>query len=837
MSRPWPGAIRKATFGLAAVLLLFSLALAQEKVLRILEAEKLELRQEGGEEVYVLTGNPVRLERDGEAIEAGRATYFRTRKLLFLSEGVRYRDREGRLVEAEELQIDLSDESFDALEVRIEAKDLLLTGPLCQRVAGAILLENGYATPCASCGQEVPDYAFRAREIVLYPGDRVVARGVVVLVQEKPVLELPVLLLFLSERRPRFEVGQDEGGFYLKAALPYVANFGLGFTLLSYYQGRGYGFGFDHYGTGEAKERYFFLHTPPDTFQYRGEYALKRQGFSLSALVERDDTREKLTRFRLEAPSPSTPTPQDWRYTLRLEGFLDHDPATPPPRTLQRLPEVEAQSPVFREGPFSLQAGFVLGRYLAETNPLNRSARALGPYAEAGRALLSHSESLSLSPWPGATFRAENRFRGFYYTTQNPDGERERQVDWTTSASLRQSLGGFSVEVGYARSVQEGETPFRFDALPQRRSHQATLALGFQERPLSLSLKAGRNLEEGRYLPLEAQVLLQDQGYSLTVGHKRGLEGEGPLETRLEAGFTPYPFSLKASLRFDHPKALFDPLLLQAGYALPGGSLNLTHRHDLNGKGALTTDLTYALREGVTAYTLQGRRDWEVDTLALQGQAILGPESLSLRTTLDPKALGYALGYRFGAVPGPLLDLELSGQYQEGFRATNLRLGLTQALPEVGFRLNANLHLPEVEDKDIYLKDATFSGGMELWKPVPADEAGEGAIPGLSLSGSLTYTRRPQTPEGYGLALRNFGPTLTFLGRENTKLHLAALLTQNLPGEPLKPRFILVLDRCCWAMRFTLDAAKGSVGLAFLYGGQAAGLLLSEEGVKLGGGR
>ncbi|RTI26655.1 DUF192 domain-containing protein [Thermus scotoductus] len=320
MSRPWPGAIRKATFGLAAVLLLFSLALAQEKALRILEAEKLELRQEGGEEVYVLTGNPVRLERDGEAIEAGRATYFRTRKLLFLSEGVRYRDREGRLVEAEELQIDLSDESFDALEVRIEAKDLLLTGPLCQRVAGAILLENGYATPCASCGQEVPDYAFRAREIVLYPGDRVVARGVVVLVQEKPVLELPVLLLFLSERRPRFEVGQDEGGFYLKAALPYVADFGLGFTLLSYYQGRGYGFGFDHYGTGEAKERYFFLHTPPDTFQYRGEYALKRQGFSLSALVERDDTREKLTRFRLEASSPSTPTPQDWRYTLRVEG-------------------------------------------------------------------------------------------------------------------------------------------------------------------------------------------------------------------------------------------------------------------------------------------------------------------------------------------------------------------------------------------------------------------------------------------------------------------------------------------------------------------------------------
>ncbi len=476
-----------------------------------------------------------------------------------------------------------------------------------------------------------------------------------------------------------------------------------------------------------------------------------------------------------------------------------------------------------------------MGRYLAETNPLNRSARALGPYAEAGRALLAHSESLALAPWPGASFRAENRFRGFYYTTQNPDGEHERQVDWTTSASLRQSLGGFSMEVGYARSVQEGETPFRFDAIPQRRSHQATLSLGFQERPLLLSLKSGRDLEAGKYLPLEAQAALQDPGYALTLAHRRGLEGEGPLETRLEGGLTPYPFSFRASLRYDHAQALFDPLFLQAGYALPGGSLNLSHRHDLNGKGALTTDLTLALREGVTAYTLQGRRDWQQGILTLQGQAILGPESLSLRTTLDPQALGYALGYRSGITPGPLLDLELSGQYREGFRTTNLRLGLTQALPEVGFRLNANLHLPEVDDPGVYLRDLTFSGGAELWKPTPVDAEGEGAIPGLAFSGSLTYTRQPQRPEGYALALRSFGPTLTFVGRENTKLHLAALLTQNLPGEALKPRFLLVLDRCCWALRFTLDAQKGAVGLAFLYGGQAAGLLLSEEGVRLGG--
>ncbi|MCS7218668.1 MAG: LPS-assembly protein LptD [Thermus sp.] len=825
--RPW----------LWLLLFLLAPAWAQEKALKVLEAERLELRQDGGEEVYVLTGNPVRLEREGEAIQALRVVYFRGRRLLFLSGEVRYLDREGRRIEAEELQIDLGDESFDALEVRIEAKDLLLTGPLCQRAAGAILLERGYATPCAGCGQEVPDYAFRAREILLYPGDRVVARGVVLLMGEKPVLELPVLLLYLSERRPRLELGQDEGGAYLKAALPYVSPLGLGYTLLHYYAGRGYGFGLDHFGTGEAKERYFFLHTPPDTFQYRGEYGLKRPEFALSALLERDDTREKLSRFRLEALLPGTPTPGDWRYALRLEGFLDHDPTTPPPRSLQRLPELEAQTPTLREGPFSLQASLVLGRYLAETNPLNRSARALGPYGEAGRALLTHGESLLLTPWTGASLRLENRFRGFYYTTQNPDGEYERQVDWTTTASFRQALGGVSAELGYGRSLQEGESPFRFDALPQRRSHQATLALAFQERPLNLALRTGRDLEAGKYLPLEAQAGLQDAGYALSLVHRRGLSGEGPLETRAEGSLTPYPFSLRMSLRYDHTKEVFDPLALQAGYALPGGSLNLSHRHGLNGEGALTTDLALSLREGASAYTLQARRDWQQDTLGLQGQAIWGPESLSLQASLDRQALGYTLGFRSGTAPGPLGELQLSGRYQEGPRGTNLRLSLVQALPEVGFRLTANLHLPEVGDGGVYLKDATFSGGAELWPPTPADEKGEGAIPGLALSGAFTYTRQPSRPEGYTLALRNFGPTLTFVGRERTKLHLAALLSQNLPGEALRPRFVLVLDRCCWALRFTLDAQKGSLGLAFLYGGQAAGLLLSEEGIQLGGTR
>jgi len=143
-----------------SLLLLFLLLPAMAGTLKVLEAERLELREEGGEEVYVLVGSPVRLERDGEALEAERVVYFRGKRLLLLSGKVRYKDKEGRLIEAEELQVDLSDESFDALEVRIEAKDLLLTGPLCQR---------GRRGPSSSRGATPPPAPPAARRCPITP--------------------------------------------------------------------------------------------------------------------------------------------------------------------------------------------------------------------------------------------------------------------------------------------------------------------------------------------------------------------------------------------------------------------------------------------------------------------------------------------------------------------------------------------------------------------------------------------------------------------------------------------------------------------------------------------
>ncbi len=823
-------------------LLLFQLAFGA--TLKVLEAERLELRNEG-EEVYVLVGNPVRLERDGESIEANRVVFNRTQKRLYLLEKVRYKDKEGRSIQAESLTLDLTSEDFSALNVEITQKNLLITGPLCERVAGSILLEKGYATPCFGCGQRTPDYAFRAEEILLYPGDRVVARRVTLLVRERPVLTLPVLLLFLSERRPRLEVGQDEGGFYLKSALPYVSDLGLGFTFLNYFQGRGYGFGLDHFGTGEAKERYFFLHTPPETFQYRLEYALKRPGLRLNALVERDDTKDKLTSAQAEAVLEGGILPEEGlsRLRLGLDLFLDHDPTTPPPRRTQKL-EIEATFAGLQDRAYTVAGSLSLGLYAGESNPLNRSARALGPYLWAGRLLFSHAETLSPELWAGASLRGENRFRGFYYSTRNPDGETERLVDWTTQLSFRQSFPGQAgqtayLEAGYTRSVQEGESPFRFDALPTRRTHQATLGAGLQQPPLTLSAKGGWDLEKGRLLPLELSAQYQDPLGNALLTHRRDLEGQGPLESRASLSLTPRPFSLRAALRFDHQKALFDPLDLALGYALVGGSLNLTHRQGLNGEGPLESRLSLAYREEESSYTFNLRRAYPQNLTEAQATLGFGPRAFTLSLGLDGQQLRYGLSYREeGLRPLASLRLELTGRLlgppgpDGGWRDTRLRLSLTRLEPELSLRLSGTLHLPEDPDPSLFLRDLTFSGGLDLLPPPKRKEE-----MGLSLSGSLSYLRRT---DGETLSLRNFGPTFSFLEspsegtEDSTRLYFSLLFSGIRPT--LHTKYILVVDRCCWAFRAAYDSERRAFSLAFLYGGQAAGLLLDEAGIRLGGG-
>ncbi len=948
---------------LMLIFMLWTPGLAQEaeqapatggKRLKILEAERLELRNENGEELVILVGSPVRMDRDGESIEAPRVVFNRTRKRLLLMGGVRYKDKQGQLIEADELELFTDDESFEALQVKIESGEFYLEGPICQRAAGQILLQEGYLTPCQRCEQEVADYAFQAQEVLLYPGDRIIARGVWVLLRGERTLYLPVLLLFLNERRPKLEFGQSEtDGVFVTADLPYVSDFGIGFTLLRYFERRGWGFGFDHYGIGAALERYQFLYLPPPAglvlpdsdprkdgiFKYRFSYKLEEPDWRLEGLIVRDDSSQAeprflqgaggqpdYTTFLIEGATRQTPTSSEPLYRLTLDGYLDHNPlALPNERTTpKRLPEAEISFPRGIEGEFRLNGRVLLGYYEAPSNPLNRSARRLGPYIGAGRLWLEHRSSYrpATPPWPGFSFSVENTFIGRYYTTQNfdPQGnptEFERLIRWDTRASVGQTLGAFSVNLSVSRNVVEGETPFQFDFERPQRTSRLEGSFSFNPDPIfsftarasrdlerrifdppaefaltsrpfpwfNLTTSISRDLEQGRWGLLRSSLGLSPAPFSLNLAYERQLElGLDRLLT-LSAAYNPSPFnfSLRTGYRYWDVQekeirppeqipliARYDPLELAASYNPPGNTTSLSHSRDLNNGQAIRTELNVVLQEAPDSFRLRQtfthlyaplpsitNPNPTTTPALLDGLAQL---TLSLHTLVFTHTIGFSpgsetrfrLGYQYSA---DLFQADLLWNYREGL-LRNPRLAVRAAVREPDVFINevsAEFHFPESpnpltleDDTQAFLRFVRFSGELEIF-PAPLRMEDP---PGLSLQGFVALERLNDNSGRFRVTLREFGPTFSFMGLEKTRLFYRMVwnapesgganprefFLPNLEGTLLRPRFDLIIDRCCWAFRASLDTLKQEFKFSFALGGNAAEFLFNQNNIVLPGG-
>lgn len=948
--------LRPTPLFLLLFLLLFAPALAQAteqapttggKRLKILEADRLELRNVSGEELAILVGNPVRMEWDGESIEALRVIFNRTQRRLLLMGKVRYQDRQGQLIEAEELEFFIDDGSFEAIEVRIESGDFFLTGPVCQRVAGQILLQEGYLTPCERCKHDINDFAFQAREVVLFPGDRIIARGVWVLLRGERTLYLPVLIMFLHERQPRFEIGQsDADGVFVSADLPYVSDFGIGFTLLRYFERRGWGFGFDHFGVGAAAERFQFLYLPPPAglvlpdsdprkdgiFKYRFSYRLEEPGWRLEGLITRDDSpsvepgflqgaggQPDFTTFFIEAATRQG----EPLYRFTLDGYLDHNPlALPNERvTPQRLPEVEVSFPRGIEGEFRMTGRVLLGYYQAPSNPLNRSARRLGPHIGAGRLWVEHRSSYRPARplWPGFSFSIENTFIGRYYTTQNLDlqgrpTEFERLIRWDTRAGVGQTLGAFSLNLSARRNAVEGETPFQFDFERPHRSSRLEGSFGFNPDPifsftarasrdleralfdlpaefalasrlfpwLNLTTSFGRDLEQGRWGLLRSGLSLSPAPFSLSLAYERNLELGLDRLFALSAAYNPLPFSfsLRTGYRWWEVRDSetrphgeiplinrYDPLELSVSYNPPGQTTSLTHSRDLGNGEAIRTEVNVMLHEAPDSFRLRQTFTHPYTPLPSVATPIptttpalldgLAQLTLSLHTFVFTHTIGFnpgaetrfRLGYQFSA---DLWQADLLWGVREGL-LHNPRLALRAAVREPDLFINevsAELHFPELEnpltpedDTLAFLRFLRLSGEWEvLPAPLRPDDP-----PGLSLQGFLSLERLTDNSGRFRVALREFGPTFSLMGIEQTRLFYRIVwnapegpgrefFMPNLEGAILPPRFELIIDRCCWAFRASLDALRQEFRFSFAMGGDAAEFLLNQNNIILPGG-
>jgi len=513
---PSPTRAKKSALHRLSVVLLGAFSLfcaaqlssAEARTVKIVEAQTLELRNvdvaglDGKletQEFIVIAGARVELRLDASTVVATRVEFNKTRRTLTLVGKGKYinvtTDKNGvsstQTLEGDNLVVDLSSEGVEGADVLVSTAQLDVIGGEIQRIPGQIRVQGGYFTPCGKCGETPNDYAFRARELIIYPGDRLVAYDAQILLADEPVFFLPVMVFWLGDKQhqPRLEIGRDDtDGYTALLDLPYVlGDASYGFSKLRFYQNRDpfLGFGADHTsldllgrlfgGTDSLKFQVLLTplpltltkngtKTPEFTGDFLGRYLydynldwngtlnlLSASGLKFGLNIKRVDSDGKggfntnpftseltTTDFNVSSTLP------DLSVALRYNDQYDHGPRNnqsstllePVPSKLNR-PELELdfnpwQKPFGIEG-FSVDAKTTFGLYTGRVNPANPSARAEAKGSdrsvEAGRFEANYNLRYNTALWSDASFELSNVYTGRFYTSQNP-----LQVTTSTSA-------------------------------------------------------------------------------------------------------------------------------------------------------------------------------------------------------------------------------------------------------------------------------------------------------------------------------------------------------------------------------------------------------------------
>lgn len=510
----------------------------------------------GGEEVqlYVVEGDGLVITIDEDVLKADLVEFDLTNRLVRVV-GFGSFTKGTETVEGYGLIIDLSAESFLADDVLIITEAIDVKGDSASRVPGLIRVALGEFSLCSRCGQVVEDYGFKAARLELYPGDRLVAFDVTVLIRATPVLYLPLMVLPLAQpdRQPRLEyqTGTASERALIAITWPYVAGpdaYGdigfryyadvlpggswVGDTLLGgsversylggslnhrFYTDRGRGvlavdFTPGFVVGGEREDHEFQVR-----FAYADEEVLGPP--SVQIFVQRDDA---VRPYLWEAAVRSEHVGSGLRGVFSSQVFIDLEPGddirTPsyasgrtPLQTLARL-ELEPETlDSLSLGALRLDRLLLdIGAFEDRSNPINRSA-ALTPTVTSGRVRESHAISLDRQPlWRGATLSGRMDFSGHYYGTQ------ERQVEWLNRIEGRQAFGDSgSLSLTFTRDVREGETPFRFDVITYRSRTDLLHSLSFTPLPwLRFEQRGGfvfadtRNPGDVGWVPLQSTMTL-----------------------------------------------------------------------------------------------------------------------------------------------------------------------------------------------------------------------------------------------------------------------------------------------------------------------------------------
>jgi len=676
-------------------------------------------------ELYVLEGHQVHVTIGDSELVADHIEFDLTNRVVRVVGYGRYTSG-GQTVVGNDLVIDISKESFQASDVIISTSQLDVTGDSASRVPGQISVLSGHFSPCSRCDQTIEDYGFDAKRLELYPGDRLVAYDVTVLLRNHPLFTLPLLVLPLARpnRQPRLSLtsGTATVRAEVMASWPYVMGpNAYGEVNLHYYadvqpqQGSGIentllggkvvtsylGGGFDHrFYTARGKGEFTVEYTPFDLQRNSdGTVALAPKGQSTlqfdlhyatdtslgppatSFELKRDDT----VRNRIwEYDWSTTQQGSGLQGTFSSQGFVDLDPtdqvSTPsyasrsvPLFTPARLQLKPSDLSAYRLGPFQVQSALLdLGVFRDTSNPSNRSAAATPTFTSA-RLLDNYSLVMpATSPWDGLAVSGKSVFTGKYY------GTAERLIDWNAGLDAKQSFGeAGSLSLTLSRDTTQGETPFVFDQVPLR-THTETSA------KLLLDPLAWASLEV-------------DGGYVFADSRDPTTEGLQPLDSTLTL-FKSTPWvgvtvSNSYDLKSGDPGTIDATVDLKPSIGQLTSDLTVEHIQDLNPNvdrvtGAVSTDTQTkaSLSIGLpAAVALSASTAYSYDPPAAaagQPRQYWAPLDLSVTLGTLPQDDG---------IPG----LKLT--YQRDLNAgavTALSLDGTAPLGPLGFSVSETLGLP-----------------------------------------------------------------------------------------------------------------------------------------------
>lgn len=665
-----------------AGLLAFAAPLAQARTVQIVRADSLELNTVDNQEIVVISGDKVELKIDDDVVTASRVEFNRSRRTLMLVGEGSYDaiDAQGKRqhLSGENLVVHLGSQSLSGEDVIVSDANLEIRGEAVERVPGHLNAQNGVFTSCARCGRTPNDYAVQAKRLLLYPGDRLIAYQATVLLAGTPVLYLPIVAVPLNEddRQPKLSYSNDSvDGRVFKVDLPFaIGTQVLGTTLLRSYQNRPqhYGFGTDMtvYAPAAYIDRIniYALRLPKPltvsdgkgydldyTFGVKGRVPLEQTQDGLRytfAAVRREidlyasDPERGVTYVNGSADVTYTGLPRVNTVKVNVTVADRRGPApTTALSTVLKTPEVSVDPDAWhyttRRGS-TLSADFkvTLGRYMAASNPLNRSVTRQGLNFSTWRLQEEHRLAFYARPWAGADAVAYTNFNGKYYLSGQRVVDLDSGVTLSQTFGLRDpslplgtsynaygtaitpptSLGSWSVGLQYLR--REGVSPFAFDRIDSKR--------------ISAPLKVSLNLT-----PTSGVQFRASQAYDLLLPADQQQPAEFSVNVSRE------PLQLNLNVQHDFFRSELESVTASGSYgAQATRGLNFAFSGSytrLNGPGLLTTSVkaiggVRTNNVGVSVTTDLKRR--EIQSVTVTGNAartrdnVYSPLTLSASETI-----------------------------------------------------------------------------------------------------------------------------------------------------------------------------------------------------------